>query len=77
MELIIQSGGAVRCVYGEAINLASLGQLHITRASHVEPDNAGQWHADLGPVQGPVLGPFSHRSDALHAEATWLREQYF
>ena len=76
MELIIQSGGSVRCIYGEAIDLAALGQLHITRASHVEPDASGDWWADLSPIAGPALGPFTHRSEALHAEAMWLRDQY-
>ena len=35
-----------------------LGTLAIKRASHVEPDGLGRWHADLSPVGGPFLGPF-------------------
>ena len=31
----------------------------IRRASHVEPDEAGRWWADLSPVGGPRLGPFA------------------
>ena len=42
------------------------------RASHVEPDAAGQWSADLAPVGGPKLGPFDTRADALAAEIVWL-----
>jgi len=42
----------------------------------VEPDASGDWWADLSPVAGPALGPFTHRSEALHAEAMWLRDQY-
>lgn len=76
MELIIGAGGAVRCVYDEAINLAQLGPLSIERASHVEPDAQGRWLADLSPVRGPVLGPFQLRSDALAAEVAWLREYW-
>jgi hypothetical protein len=38
----------------------------------VEPDDHGRWLADLTPVQGPCLGPFQRRSDALQAEAEWL-----
>ena len=72
MDLIVQSGGSVRCVYDEAIDLAALGRLRITRASHVEPDASGNWWADLSPVAGPALGPFNHRSEALAAEANWL-----
>ena len=72
MELIIDGVGDVKCIYDEAINLAALGQLHITRASHVEPDHAGLWWADMAPAGGPKLGPFEKRSDALAAERHWL-----
>ena len=73
MQLVIDSGGVVRCVYGEAIDLGALGRLSVERASHVEPDADGQWLADLGPIVGPVLGPFPRRSAALAAEVAWLR----
>ena len=72
MEILIDSTGAARCLYGEAIDLSSLGQLQISRASHVEPNADGQWLADLTPLSGPVLGPFTARSDALAAEAAWI-----
>ncbi len=73
MQLVIQTGGVVRCVYDEAIDLAQLGRMTVERASHVEPDADGQWLADLAPVGGPVLGPFPRRSAALAAEVAWLR----
>jgi hypothetical protein len=76
MELIIAVGGVVRCVYGETLCLQALGPMQIQRASHVEPDCAGRWWADLSPVAGPLLGPFAHRSAALVAEATWLSENW-
>ena len=72
MELLIRPGGQIRCVYGEAIDLHELGQLHIMRASTVEPDEHGHWWVDLAPVQGPRLGPFRHRRQALDAEQEWL-----
>ncbi len=72
MDLVIHPGGVVRCVYDEAIELASLGRLSVERASHVEPDADGQWLADMSPVAGPVLGPFPRRSAALAAEVAWL-----
>ena len=72
MQLIIDSSGTARCVYAEAIDLAQIGRLTISRGSHVEPDEQGHWFADLAPVGGPQLGPFSQRSDALMAEAEWL-----
>ena len=76
MDIIITASGKGRCIYGESIDLTSLGQLEIMRGSHVEPDLAGRWWADLSPVDGPRLGPFDHRSDALASELEWL-EQYW
>ena len=76
MDLIIERGGKVRCVYAEAIDLHSLGKPQITRASNVEPDHAGRWVADLTPVSGPALGPFEKRTDALAAEVEWLRNNW-
>jgi hypothetical protein len=73
MELVVDAGGDVRCVYGEELDLRELGKLQITRASHVEPDRDGFWRADMGPVDGPVLGPFRSRTEALGAETEWLR----
>ena len=45
MQLIVTPSGDLRCIYGEAIELAQLGQLTIRRGSHVEPDSNGQWLA--------------------------------
>jgi len=73
MRLVIDPGGGVRCLYGEAIPLVSLGALSIARASHVEPGHDG-WYADLAPSGGPKLGPFPLRSQALRAEEAWLEE---
>ncbi len=72
MQLVIQPDGSVRCVYSETLDLHALGNLNISRGSHVEPDPNGRWIADLSPVAGPRLGPFSKRSDALEAETEWL-----
>ena len=72
MQIIIESGGVVRCVYSEQIDLTALGNPVITRASAIEPDEHGQWYADLSPVAGPHLGPFIYRSEALDAEQQWL-----
>ena len=72
MDLVISAQGQVRYVYDESLDLSALGQPVITRVSHVEPDEQGQWHADLAPVAGPRLGPFPRRSDALTAERAWL-----
>ena len=72
MDLVIETDGTVRCLYDETVDLSSLGEVRIERGSHVEPDARGRWFADLSPVDGPLLGPFTKRSDALDAEARWL-----
>ena len=72
MELVVGFDGGVRCIYDEALDLRDLGKLQITRASHVEPDDEGYWWADMGPVYGPILGPFRSRTEALGAERKWL-----
>ncbi|WDI43768.1 hypothetical protein PSR63_07385 [Bremerella sp. P1] len=76
MELLIEVSGGIRCVYGERISLASLGDVTIERGSHVEPTTEGNWMADLTPVDGPILGPFFERSQAIDAEACWLKRNW-
>ena len=76
MRLVIKPDGSVRCLYNEAVDLSSLGSLTIQRGSHVEPDATGRWLADLAPVDGPVLGPFNRRSEALAAERAWLEQNW-
>ena len=76
MQLVIENGGTVRCVYNEVIDLTALGSLTIARGSHVEPIVDGRWTADLSPAGGPVLGPFDRRSDALAAELDWLESHW-
>ncbi|MEW4489458.1 hypothetical protein AB1L42_15355 [Thalassoglobus sp. JC818] len=76
MQLIIEPSGYCRCVYSEAIDVRQLGSAVIQRGSHVDPTAGGSWTADLSPVNGPVLGPFSTRSEALDAEVEWLLENW-
>jgi hypothetical protein len=76
MQLRINSGGVVHCVYAETIDLATLGPITIRRASQVEPDAQGRWWAELAPVGGPKLGPFDRRSLALEAESVWLEKNW-
>ena len=75
MELVVSCDGGVKCIYDEALDLREIGKLQITRASHVEPDAEGYWWADMGPVDGPVLGPYGSRSEALSAERAWITGQ--
>lgn len=76
MDLIITAGGQIRCIYCEELPLHELGSPAISRASHVEPNEAGQWIVDLTPVAGPKLGPFLQRSAALAAEKSWLEAHW-
>lgn len=70
MQIVIGTDGSTRCLYGEELDLTRLGTLTISRASHVEPDESGLWFASI--INGPTLGPFVRRSNALQAEADWL-----
>ena len=73
MELYISVGGKCRSIFDESLDLHTLGEINIRRASHVEPTREGKWTANLRPVRGPILGPFSTRSQALDTEFAWLR----
>lgn len=70
MELVIYPTGEITTLYAEVLDLAALGSVNIARASHVEPDDQGQWWAHV--IEGPCLGPFPRRSEALAAEVAWL-----
>jgi hypothetical protein len=76
MQMIVHTDGSLCCIYDEAIDLNLFGLLSIARASHVEPNAMGRWLADLAPVDGPCLGPFDRRSDALDAERAWLEANW-
>jgi hypothetical protein len=77
MRLRIDARGQVRCLYGEAIDLAELGALTIRRAGRVEPDPEGRWWAELCALGGPRLGPYPRRSAVLAAEAAWVEARLF
>lgn len=74
MQIVIRTDGSARCLYGEELDLERLGRLTISRASNVEPDETGRWFASI--IDGPTLGPFVRRSDALQAEADWLNSNH-
>ena len=66
--------GVVTFIYHDALtNRLDLGAVDMRRVSHVEPCGR-DWTADMSPVGGPVLGPFTLRQDALDAEMAWLRD---
>ena len=70
MTLIIAPAGLVRCLYAEAIDLRSLGELHIARASRIEPDGLGNWWADLSRPQ--VLSSVPSDFEARHWRPNWI-----
>lgn len=72
MNIFISRDGTIQAIYAETIDFRTLGNPKIERASHVEPDQSGNWFAEI--INGPRLGPFARRSDALAAEVNWLIE---
>ena len=77
MELVFKPNGDGQCIYAESIELEAIGSIRIRRASHIEPTTHGKWIADLSLTHnGPLLGPFDKRTDALSAEVRWLRENW-
>lgn len=74
MKITFEVDGRVKFIYDDAAAEVAkeVGALTIKRASHVEPDERGDWWADMGPVGGPPLGPFRTRESALAAERVWL-----
>jgi hypothetical protein len=74
----ILANGKIHFIYSDQMSEAmkKAGVLSIFRASHVEPNKDGKWVADMSPVKGPKLGPFSTREKALCAEVQWLEKKY-
>jgi hypothetical protein len=78
MRILFSPEGEARFIYNDTLAEVAreIGDLTIRRASHVEPTHDGQWEADLLPVAGPVLGPFTTRQEALDAEVAWLNRTH-
>jgi hypothetical protein len=74
-RLVIDTDGSITFIYDDSlIDLFEEGTVSIKRVSHVEPDE-GQWYASI--IDGPILGPFPLRSQALDAEIDYLKEKLF
>ena len=72
MQIIVKPTGVFIGIYSDMLDYGELGNYRIRRASHVEPDCNGKWTADLSPVDGPTLGPFDKRNEAIDAELEYL-----
>lgn len=74
LVVVVGRSGDVRFVHDDALigTARSIGAVSIRRASNVEPDERGEWVADLAPVGGPKLAPTATRAAALAAEHEWL-----
>lgn len=72
----LNEDGDLTFVYADEISfLQDLGEFSVRRASHVEPTEDGKWTASM--VDGPVLGPFDLRGEALSAEVSYLQSTLF
>lgn len=71
--------GSMSFIYSDDLKpLLTEGKSTARRVSHVEPVPNGDefvWTADMSPVNGPELGPFTTRQAALNAEVDWLRKE--
>lgn len=81
-KIYIDQQGTIEGIYSDAFaGIISQGDSKVTRASHVEPgvddSNNPCWYADLSPVGGPQLGPFTLRQTALNEEVAWLEKNIF
>ena len=74
MILSISPQGDIRGIYTDNFPWLELGKALVQRASNVEPDHLGLWWADLSLSNGPKIGPFARRADAIAAEIAWLEK---
>ena len=75
MKINIAKDGTIKFVYTDKLrSLLEEGVAKVKRASHVEPTADNKWQVDLSLVNGPLLGPFTLREEALAAEVEWLNQ---
>lgn len=81
VDVVVLADGTVKFLYYDELKpLLTIGNVDVSRASHVDPERLEngdlKWFADLSPVNGPKLGPFETRTEAIGAEVVWLTENY-
>lgn len=76
VEIVVLPDGSLQMIHDDDVSaqVFDASEATVRRASHVEPECMA-WIADLSPVDGPLLGPFPTRREALEAEVAWLRER--
>jgi hypothetical protein len=76
ITLSINTEGRICAIYDDRLaGLIAQGKVKIKRVSAVEPTPDGRWTAAM--VDGPVLGPYRLRSEALAAEVEYLKARLF
>ena len=76
-KLAVAPEGTITAIYSDSLaDLLAEGRTEIVRASAVEPTQDGTgWLAAMN--NGPILGPFRLRQEALNAEVAFLERQLF
>lgn len=73
IRLEIAQDGTVRMLHDDRLDLSSLGQVEVARASHVEFDNAtGRWFVQSARTLAVLRADFRSRADAL----AWEKQHY-
>ena len=77
-SIAIDADGIALMIYSdEHADFLRTGKTTVRRVSNVEPAPQGGWTADMSPVDGPVLGPYPLRQQALDAEVEYLKQLLF
>lgn len=72
-HIVVEPSGTIKLIYEDDLRgLLTNGKAEIKRVSHVEPTIDGRWEADLSPINGPILGPYDTRKEALESEVNYL-----
>jgi hypothetical protein len=73
-KIAIPLDGPITFIYRDDLAPLCEGQYSIERVSNVEPCEGG-WEARM--INGPTLGPFTLRQQALDAEKEYLERKMF
>lgn len=72
IKLSITSQGGVQMLWDDAVDLREFGEVEVTRASHVEFDNAkGKWYVQSAKTLKMLKDDFDSREAALAWEKVY------